>query len=87
MLCNRFNTESNITKQRYYRKIQAGERDKKTNGPYLIQLAYDTKTLPIIGTFPVLKPVELPTMLTKPPTVILFETCNKTIIQEGIDIA
>ena len=49
-------------------------------------MAYDTKTLPIISTIPLLQPVELPTMMIKPPTVIMFETCNKTIIQEGIDL-
>ena len=55
-------------------KIQAGEKDKKINGPFLIQLAYDTKILLIIGTIPLLQPVELPTMMIKPPTVIMFET-------------
>lgn len=67
-------------------KVQAGERDKKTNGPYIIQLSYDTKSLPVIGTIPVMKAVELPSMLIKPSTVLRYETSNKTIIQEEIDL-
>ena len=49
-------------------------------------MAYDTRTISIIGTIPVMQTVELPTMLIKPPTVIMFEICNNTIIQDGIDI-
>ena len=69
-----------------FEKVQYKEKDKKTNGPYLIQLSYDTKSLPVIGTIPVIKAIELPTMLVKPPTVVRFETSNKTIVQEHIDL-
>ena len=49
-------------------------------------MANDSKTLPIIGTIPVLETVDLPNMLIKPPTVILFETCTQSIVQEEIDL-
>ena len=63
-------------------KIDAGEVDKKTNGPYLIQLAYDTKSLSIIGEVPTLAPYEIPTMFINPPTVILFESNTKSCTVE-----
>ena len=49
-------------------------------------MANDSKTLPIIGTIPVLQPVDLPTMLNKPPKLILFETCTQNIVPEQIDL-
>ena len=69
-----------------FEKVQYKKKDKKINGPYLIQLSYDTKLLPVIGTIPVMKAIELPTMLVKPPTVLRFETSNQTIVQEKIDL-
>ena len=67
-------------------KIDAGEVDKKTNGPYLIKLAYDTRTLPIIGEVPTLAPTVIPTMYIKPPTVIHFESNTKTCTVEQINL-
>ena len=67
-------------------KIDAGEKDKETNGPFLIQLAFNARTLPIIGEVPTLAPVEIPTMLIKPPTVISFESNNNTCTIENINL-
>ena len=67
-------------------KIDTGEVDKKTNEPYLIQLAYNTISLPIIGEVPTLAPAVIPTMLIKPPTVIRFESNTKTCTVEQINL-
>ena len=40
-------------------KVYAGEKDKKSNGPLLIQLTFDVRTLPIIGKVPELPPVKI----------------------------
>ena len=66
-------------------KVRAGEMDKK-GGPLLVQLAFETKTLPVIGIVPILPPIEVPTMMVKPPTVISFEELSKVILSEQFDI-
>ena len=67
-------------------KIDNKEKDKKTDGPFLIQLAFNSRSLPIIGEVPTLAPIEIPTMFYKPPTVILFESKSKNAIIESINL-
>ena len=57
-----------------------------TNGPLLIQLAFNSRSLPIIGEIPTLAPIEISTMFYKPPTVILFESKSKNTIIESINL-
>ena len=49
-------------------------------------MAFDAKSLPINGIVPVLQPLELHNILIKPPTVFKFESFDKIIIQELIDL-
>ena len=52
----------------------------------LIQLVFESRTLPVIGVVPILPPIEVSTMMVKPPTVILFEEMSKAIVSEQYDI-
>ena len=61
-------------------KVYADEKDKKINGPLLIQLAFDGRTLPVIGKVPEMTPVEIHRMLVKPPAVLLFESNSDNVI-------
>ena len=66
-------------------KVIAGETDKKTNGPLLIKLAYDSRCLPVIGVLPIIQDIEMPRMLIKEPAVITFETTRVEQVGEVFD--
>jgi len=57
----------------YPNDVRAGNVDKKTKGPLLIELAYNCRALPIIGTVPVLPEIEIAPLLILPPKVIQFK--------------
>ena len=57
-------------------------RKTRKNGPLLIQLEFDVRILPVIGKVPVLPPVEIPRMMVKPPTILLFESNSDNVIPE-----
>ena len=63
-------------------KVYTSEKDKKTNGLSLIQLVYDVITLPAIGEVLEFPPVDIPRIMVKPPTVLLFESNSHNVIEE-----
>ena len=67
-------------------KVYAGEKYKKTNVLLLIQLAFDVRTLPVIGKVPDLPPVEIPRIMVKPLTVLLFESNSDNVITDFFSI-
>ena len=63
-------------------KLYAGEKDKKTNGSLLIQLVFDVRILSVIVKVPYLPPVDIPRIMFKPPTVLLFKSNGLNVIEE-----
>ena len=63
-------------------KVYSGEKDKKTNEPLIIQLVFDFRTLPVIGKVYDFPPVEIPRMMVKPYTVLLFKSNRLNVIPE-----
>ena len=53
-------------------KITAGEIDRKTNGPFLLQLCFDVRSLPVSVKKPIRIEVRTPVMEITPPTVVEF---------------
>lgn len=66
-------------------KVRAGELDKKI-GPFLLQLVFEAKYSPLIGTVPILLQIELPKMYIKPTTVISFEQSTQSVLPEEVDL-
>ena len=53
--------------------VLAGITDRKTKGPFMIALAYQNRAKPIIGTVPILPPIQTPPLFIQPPKVIKFQ--------------
>ena len=66
-------------------KVMSGELGKK-GGPLLLKLAFDSRSVPVIGVVPILPPVEVPRMMVKPPNVIIFEEKSIVILPETYDL-
>ena len=47
--------------------------DKKTKGPFMIALAYQCRSKPIIGLVPILPRIETPPLFIQPPNVVTFQ--------------
>ena len=67
-------------------KIRAGEIDKKTNGPFLIQCCFDVKTLPVIAIKPTVTQVNTPAFNVVPPHVIDYQSQLNSIEVEHISV-
>ena len=53
--------------------IMAGLLDKKTQGSYMIALAYMNRCKPVIDLVPVLTPIQKTSLFIRPPKVIKFQ--------------
>ena len=62
-------------------KVRASELDKKYV-PLLLKLAFDSRSLLIIGLVRILTSVEMQRIIVKPPTVITFEQSIASITPE-----
>ena len=68
-------------------KIAGGEIDRKTNGPFLLQLCFDVRTLPISAKKPIRIEVRTPVMEITPPTVVEFLSPANEIDVDPVMIA
>ena len=68
-------------------KIAAGEIDRKTNGPFLLQLCFDVRTLPLSAKKPIRIEVRTPVMEITPPTVVEFLSSVNEIDIDPVMIA
>ena len=55
-------------------KVRAGDIDRKTNGPLLIQLCFDVKSLPVIAKDPVIPVAHVVVQDIEPPTILKFQS-------------
>ena len=53
--------------------VTSGVLDKKTKGPLLLALTFNTSTMPIIVSVPPIVPISLPRYIIQPPNVIRFQ--------------
>ena len=50
--------------------VQAGIIDRKTKGPFMIALAHQNRSKPIIGIVPTLPPIQIPPIFIQPPKLL-----------------
>ena len=67
------------------KKISNNEIDKKTNGPFLIQLCYNVRALPTVAIEPTITQVQNEVDIIMPPSIYSIKDVNINLFVEQVN--